>query len=128
MRISDWSSDVCSSDLVARHHELAATVEGGMPEVVDALGAFPACRRIHVPRLSRRFLPFHPPFPAAAPPAVYHFLPPRPLGRACPDIFIPVVTTLPSPVSSEHPPSDLQSLIPLSYSFFFFSHPSPTPT
>src|SRR3546814_12207967 len=37
MRISDWSSDVCSSDLVAaRHAELAPDKVGGL----DAVGAF----------------------------------------------------------------------------------------
>src|SRR3546814_9938142 len=36
MRISDWSSDVCSSDLVSAVHAIAAVIEGG-EQVVPAL-------------------------------------------------------------------------------------------
>src|SRR3546814_8617985 len=35
MRISDWSSDVCSSDLV--EHDDVVLVLGGVPESVDAV-------------------------------------------------------------------------------------------
>src|SRR3546814_9215070 len=38
MRISDWSSDVCSSDLVQRtEHALAAGFDAGIAEIDDAV-------------------------------------------------------------------------------------------
>src|SRR3546814_13273197 len=41
MRISDWSSDVCSSDLIAPLHSLVAGVMGGVgtPSLLVAAGA-----------------------------------------------------------------------------------------
>src|SRR3546814_19965514 len=44
MRISDWSSDVCSSDLVARRP--IRTLSKGMAQTVQLLGTF-----IHQPKL-----------------------------------------------------------------------------
>src|SRR3546814_9956105 len=64
MRISDWSSDVCSSDLVVDRHEQAilqpcrhaASLRPGMPVHVDELGVgtpLPQPAQLHRPQ--RRF-------------------------------------------------------------------------
>src|SRR3546814_16426724 len=39
MRISDWSSDVCSSDLVAGDHVVAGMVKIAVRQAADLLGA-----------------------------------------------------------------------------------------
>src|SRR3546814_183911 len=54
MRISDWSSDVCSSDLVQKllHDADIVVCHGGTGSLITALRA--GCRVIAMPRLSER--------------------------------------------------------------------------
>src|SRR3546814_6090218 len=49
MRISDWSSDVCSSDLAEQAHNPPAKKVGYFPCIEIAMGIFTACPNSHVP-------------------------------------------------------------------------------
>src|SRR3546814_19052358 len=55
MRISDWSSDVCSSDLEAAVQRLYALPEGALPDMGDFAGGLLKYLRKHpLPRLTIR--------------------------------------------------------------------------
>src|SRR3546814_5389985 len=93
MRISDWSSDVCSSDLTCAARSLASPQTGKAPPAAtvapSAATPFPNCRRSTIP--------LHP---------------------ICPQIYTKLVCRQASFIRSEEHTSELQSLMRTSYAVF----------
>src|SRR3546814_7339082 len=106
MRISDWSSDVCSSDLIEDHHDLLAVVK-----IRDGVGEDPRRDRNRAREGDERGCSYsgHENLP---------FVPEARDGRArinCPRIGI---VAMPRGHRSEEHTSELQSLMRISYAVF----------
>src|SRR3546814_8621135 len=99
MRISDWSSDVCSSDL-----SLIAFTCSSSSSSMRATGMPDWMVRMTVSTAPARESKEHTAASLASG---------MPSSLRC--------------TSSDEPPSSLQSLLPLSYPFFFLKTPPPTP-
>src|SRR3546814_4151048 len=56
MRISDWSSDVCSSDLLSARFQAFQFFLGGLLDFLDAPGNVSLCRDIHLAHVQYSFL------------------------------------------------------------------------
>src|SRR3546814_19867621 len=78
MRISDWSSDVCSSDLVAQNG--GEPGEGGSPPFVEARRMSPGCEICVLQHLLRQITSSHHTQGAAEKLRRRRFVEPRPRG------------------------------------------------
>src|SRR3546814_1026728 len=97
MRISDWSSDVCSSDLWATISRDAAVLPVGRDNALDLVGGAPAC----VDRITL---------------ADGRALTWKPAGGDRPTVTVPAPPAAPD--RSEEHTSELQSLMRISYAVF----------
>src|SRR3546814_4746119 len=122
MRISDWSSDVCSSDLSRAKSQLRSRPRSPEGRPIGAQCCRPIGRSADW-RLSKETALSASPTPresrrrrALRPAPVVHWR--RNLRSS---LGFPLSTFLPVRLSSAVHTSELHSLIPLSYSVFFFS-------
>src|SRR3546814_9806039 len=117
MRISDWSSDVCSSDLFKIGKALETVGRFAINSTIGAAGVFDVAKKapINLPYRSNGFantLGFY-----GVEPGPYFFLPlvgPTPLR----DMVGDGIDLLVLPVRSEEHTSELQSLMRNSYAVF----------
>src|SRR3546814_5881739 len=119
MRISDWSSDVCSSDLTAASTSQYGTITIGMNRSGAAahhssmMKSFQALTQALASSLSDPAMKVDPAKPGNEGKHIWAWMPSRSMSarRAC------------TPRSEEHTP-DLQSLMPISYAVSFLKNKS----
>src|SRR3546814_10873122 len=103
MRISDWSSDVCSSDLVHSHRDRRGAVRGVVPGVLQGLSPHPTSPGAPVSGLLQRAIALMVIATKGVPPM---------------RILAGLMTILLTSLRSEEHTSELQSLMRISYAVF----------
>src|SRR3546814_4990640 len=118
MRISDWSSDVCSSDLLLPHRLLRSHA------VTCCLGLHPLSERAH-PRIDEPFLAIDQVVALACRHAEIEGIDERPGGDLRVDVAGVAQEEAVTAYRSEEHTSELQSLMRISYAVFCLTKKTP---